>query len=174
MKIHQDKRRRPTEGAASVLLVVASLFLVTPLAATVPDHVELPEFVAASDHALIVRVEAVDMVNRRGFKVRSREAMTGPGKGRTIRLHLVVDEVLFSTAEEVPDGIVLPLESEFHYSLGQIQDAHADETQQFIVLLKGPDYRAPFFGYFSQPLQARDEILRLKDEPQAGAPEDTT
>ena len=148
-----------------ILLLLAGLLGNLPTAATaatVPDAVSLPELVAASDHILIVRVTKVDMVNRWGFKVRHQSAMTGPGRGRIIRLHLVVDEVITSTATEVPPKIVLSLEPEFHYSLGQIQDAHSDTNDQFIVLLKGPDFVAPYFGVFSQPLQSKDEVLRLR------------
>lgn len=148
----------------TILLCALALASPVPANATLPAQVTLPELVEASDHILIVRVVEVDMIDELGISIDDPSEKTWPFSGRTIRLHVRVDDVLWSTAGDVPETLVVPLDGKFHYRLGQVQKAHSDPEKQCIFLLKGPEYQAPFFGVFMSAIENRDEIMRLKHE----------
>jgi hypothetical protein len=106
-----------------------------------PFEATLEEMAQQADHILVGRVVGADMVDGQGKPIADPEARTGPGLDNTIRLLIQVDEVLVSNASEVPDVLAVPLASHLHYTLGQIQEAHAGDKEVRLVLLKGPDFR---------------------------------
>jgi hypothetical protein len=126
-----------------------------------PFEATLEEMAQQADHVLIGRVVGVDMVDGQGKPVADPKARTGPGLDNTIRLLIQVDQVLVSTASSVPDVLPVPLASHLHYTLGQIQEAHAGDKELRLVLLKGPDFVGIKPGLFLRPLGDKDAVLRL-------------
>lgn len=102
------------------------------------------------------------MLSGSGRKIRDPEARTGPGLNNQIRLRIAVDEVIVTNAPKVPPVLYVPLASHLHYSLGQIQAAHAQESEQRLILLKGPDFQGIKPGVFMRPLQDKEEVLGLR------------
>lgn len=126
-----------------------------------PFEATLEEMAGEADHIVIGHVAGVDMIDSRGRPVTDPEARTGPGLKNTIRLVIRVDQVLVSNADNVPDVVPVPLASHLHYTLGQIQQAHAGDKEERLVLLKGPKFEGIKPGVFMRPLQDRDAALRL-------------
>ncbi|TWI06267.1 hypothetical protein IP90_00532 [Luteimonas cucumeris] len=126
-----------------------------------PYEATLEDMAQQADHVLVGRVVGVDMVNDQGNPVADPKARTGPGLDNTIRLRIRVDHVLVTNASKVPDVIPVPLASHLHYTLGQIQEAHADDTEVRLVLLKGPGFIGIKPGVFLRPLSDKEQALRL-------------
>ena len=142
-----------------VLLLLIALVPAIALAGF-PFEATLEDMAQQADHVLIGHVIGVDMVNGQGDAVSDPQARTGPGLDNTIRLRIRVDQVLVSTASKVPDVIPVPLASHLHYTLGQIQEAHANDKEGRLVLLKGPEFVGIKPGVFLRPLKDKDEALR--------------
>ncbi|HKO88082.1 MAG TPA: hypothetical protein VJU83_06130 [Burkholderiales bacterium] len=142
------------------LVMLVALLPVIALAGF-PFQATLKEMAEGSDHILIGRVTGVDMIDSRGEEIADRQARTGPGLSNTIRLIITVDQVLITNSPSVPKVLRVPLASHLHYSLGQIQDAHAGDTLVRLVLLKGRDFVGIKPGVFLRPLEDKDEALRL-------------
>jgi hypothetical protein len=126
-----------------------------------PFEATLEEMAQQADHVLVGRVVGVDMVDGKRDPVLDPKARTGPGLDNTIRLLIRVDQVLVSNASNVPNVIPVPLASHLHYTLGQIQEAHAGDKELRLVLLKGPDFVGIKPGVFLRPLADKDIVLRL-------------
>lgn len=143
--------------------VLAFLMLLFPVMAVggLPFVASLHEMASEADHILIGRVVAVDMIDGAGRTIEDDAARTGPGQETTIRLHVRVEKVLVTNANSVPEIIVLPLADHLHYSLGQIRDAHRNETVSRLVLLKGNNFSAIRPGVFFRPLAEQKEALRI-------------
>ncbi|MGQ3051901.1 MAG: hypothetical protein ACT6S0_08965 [Roseateles sp.] len=150
-----------------ILLTVLSLLPAVALAGF-PFEATLEEMATGADHVLIGRVTGVDMVDGSGRQIRDPEARTGPGLNNQIRLRIAVDEVVVTNAPKVPAVLHVPLASHLHYSLGQIQAAHAQDSEQRLILLKGPDFQSIKPGVFMRPLKDKEEVLRLHG---SGAPQ---
>lgn len=153
-----------------VLLALAA-FLPAVALAGFPFEASVEEMATQADHVLIGRVTGVDMIDRSGKQVRDPQARTGPGLSNQILLQISVDQVLATNAASVPSTLHVPLASHLHYSLGQIRAAHAEDSDQRLILLKGPHFEGIKPGLFMLPLQDREEVLRLRDSavPNAGA-----
>lgn len=126
-----------------------------------PFEATLEEMAQQADHILIGHVVGVDMIDGRGKAVTDPASRTGPGLNNTIRLLVRVDEVLVSNARKVPDVIPVPLAPHLHYSLGQIQEAHANDREERLVLLKGPNFTGIKPGVFLRPVEDKDSALKL-------------
>ena len=144
-----------------ILLTVFSLLPAIALAGF-PFEATLEEMATSADHILVGRVTGVDMVSGSGRQIRDPEARTGPGLNNQIRLRITVDEVVATNAQKVPAVLHVPLASHLHYSLGQIQTAHAQESEKRLILLKGPAFQGIKPGVFMRPLQDKEEVLRLR------------
>jgi hypothetical protein len=146
-----------------MLRVLLLLIALVPAIATAgfPLEATLEEMAQQADHILIGRVVGVDMVDGQGKPVADPSARTGPSLDNTIRLLIQVDQVLVSNASKVPDVVPVPLASHLHYTLGQIQEAHAGDKELRLVLLKGPDFVGIKPGVFLRPLADKDTALQL-------------
>jgi hypothetical protein len=120
----------------------------------------LTNLVADADHVLVGKVTLVDMVDGNGKQVTDLEAHTGPALSNVIRLHVDVETngVLYTTSQQVPAGIVIPLWPMWHYSLRQIKKV---EGTVGIFLLKGKDFGAVYPGGFHRDLSEKAEIEAL-------------
>jgi hypothetical protein len=143
------------------LLFLLALLPVTALAGF-PFEATLDEMAIGADHILIGRVTGVGMIDGAGKPVTDPEARTGPGLRNQIRLRITVDQVLVSNAQPVPKYLFVPLASHLHYTLGQIQSAHAQDSDQRLVFLKGPGFEGIKPGVFMRPLEERQEAFRLR------------
>jgi len=123
-----------------------------------------------ADHILVGRVTSVDMVDANGTGVTDPQARTGPGLKNVIRLLVAVDEVLVTNAPSVPGVMLVALDPFLHYSLGQIQDAHAGDTQSRLLLLKGKDFVGIKPGVFFRPLSDKEKALRIHRESHRKVP----
>ncbi|MCD9032436.1 hypothetical protein LDO32_11935 [Luteimonas sp. Y-2-2-4F] len=148
-----------------MLGLIATLIPLIALAG-LPFEATLEEMAQQADHILIGRVVGVDMIDGAGRQVSDEMRRTGPGSRNTIRLHIQVDEVLVTNAAVVPEVLPVPLASHLHYSLGQIRQAHAGDTQVRLVMLKGAHFEGIKPGVFLRPLGDREEALRLYADAQ--------
>lgn len=145
--------------------LLLSLAATIPLVAfaSFPLQMSVAEMAAAADHVLVVHVIGVDMVDRNGLPVLDDQARTGPGLNNVIRLHVAVDETLITTAERVPERLLVPLDPLMHYSLGQIRSVHQNDATLRLLLLKGTDFSILMPSIFFLPLQDKDEVLRAHE-----------
>ena len=143
-----------------VLLLLVALVPAIAMAG-IPFEATLEEMSQQADHVLIGRVVGVDMVDDRGKPVVDPESRTGPGLNNTIRLLIRVDQVLASNVSKVPDVLPVPLATHLHYTLGQIQEAHAADEDVYLVLLKGPDFVGIKPGVFLRPIGDKEAALRF-------------
>lgn len=144
-------------------ILVAVLVLLPAIAiAGFPFEATLEEMATSADHILVGRVTGVDMIDGSGRPIEAPETRTGPGLANEIRLRIAVDEVVVTNARTVPKVLYVPLASHLHYSLGQIREAHAEESEQRLILLKGPRFQGIKPGVFMLPLQDKKEVLRLR------------
>ncbi|MEN0035469.1 MAG: hypothetical protein AAGC78_00320 [Cellvibrio sp.] len=143
-----------------ILILIISLLPAVALAG-LPYEASLEEMAASADHILIGRITGVDMVDARGKPVTDKLARTGPGLDNTIRLRIGVDEVLVTNASQVPTVLPVPLANDLHYSLGQIQSAHKNDTRVFLVILKGNDFSGIKPGVFLRPISDKEKAMEL-------------
>lgn len=143
-----------------LLLVITALFFSVSVNAGFPFEATLQDMAREADHILVGRVTGVEMIDAQGEQVRDRDARTGPGLTHTIRLLLTVDEVLVTNLPPVPRVLAVPLASHLHYSLGQIQDEHADDGEVRLILLKGKKFDGIKPGLFFRPLSEKAEVLK--------------
>ncbi|WNH51271.1 hypothetical protein [Stenotrophomonas oahuensis] len=142
------------------LLSLLALMWVTTASATSVAPMTLEQIVAQSDAAVIAKIEAVDMVDGQGRQVTDPAARTGPGSDNQIRLHLVLDEAVFTRTGPVPVRITVPLWQMWHYDLGQIQ---RQVGQKSIFLLKGQKYtfEPAYYNDFQRPRSEGRKIRKL-------------
>lgn len=119
----------------------------------------LEDIVADSDHVVLARVVAVDMVNAFGMRIEDPDARSGPGSRNRIRFHLEVREVLFTACRREPRNIVVPLWSAWHYRLGQMRDQVTGSDGVF--LLKGAGFEPAYPAGFQRSLDERSAIEPL-------------
>lgn len=132
--------------------------------ASVPLAASLRDLACGADHMFVGRVVGVDMIDARGRRIRNEEAMTGPGRKRTIRLEVEMLELIESPEVAFPSSIRVPLDPFMHYSLGQIKDAHAEPSNARLVFLRGARFEPIIAGRFFASLDAREEALALRKE----------
>jgi hypothetical protein len=149
------------ETMRRILLTLFTLFPVTALAG-VPFEATLEDMAVSADHILVGRVTGVDMIDGAGKPVTDPKARTGPGSRNTIRLRIAVDRVLVSTVDPVPRQLFVPLASHLHYSLGQIQAAHAQASDPRLMFLKGTAFDGIKPGVFMRPMEDQREAFRLR------------
>ena len=155
------------------MFLLCGLLSVSGLAsATSVIPMPLEQMTQEADHVVVARVAAVDMIDGRGSPVTDPEARTGPGEGNRIRLHLAVEEVLYTRQGPLPDAIVVPLWPMWHYTLGLITQSAAGSRS--IFLLKGDDFQPAYPAEFQRPLDQRVEIERLLGEKPHPDPTDQT
>ena len=144
--------------------ILLALVIAIPAIATagLPFEASLEEMATSADHVLIGRVTGVDMIDGEGNAITDPEARTGPGLHHQIRLRIAVDVVIGTTAEKVPDELYVPLASHLHYRLGQIQEAHAKDSEQRLILLKGERFEGIKPGVFMRSLDDAAEVMRLR------------
>lgn len=135
-----------------------------------PFEATLEEMATSADHILVGRVTGVDMIDGSGKPIRDLEAKTGPSLKNQIRLRISVDEVLVSNAKTVPKILFVPLASHLHYSFGQIKAAHAQDSEQRLILLKGQSFEGIKPGVFMRQLEEKEKALRLREEHQQPRP----
>ena len=151
-------------GGFGLLFFIALLALFpAPAMAGLPFEATLEEMAVGADHILVGRVTGVDMIDGSGKQITDPEARTGPGLRNQIRLRIAVDDVLLTNASRVPPHLHVPLASHLHYSLGQIQEAHATPSEPRLILLQGPRFEGIKPGVFMSPLEERQEVFRLRD-----------
>jgi len=125
--------------------------------------VKLADILPDADHILLGHVVGVDMVNKQGTLVFDENAKTGLGTDNTIRMHVHIDEILYTTAKTTPKVIKIRLWQGWIYSLGQIKREAKDEKA--IYLLKGSDYEIVFPGFFRRAVAEKEKMLRyIKDK----------
>lgn len=127
--------------------------------ASLPLDASLPDLACGADHILVGRVVGVDMVDGMGRAIRDAAARTGPGSKNQIRLIVSVEEVIDSTAVEVPKNLKVPLDPFMHYTLGNVQAAHAEPSEQYLVFLRGELFQPVVAGRFLWSLDERAEAL---------------
>jgi len=133
--------------------------------ASVPIPTNIEELAKGADHILVGHVVGVDMVDKRGRQIEDENARTGPGLENTIRLHIVVDEVLVTSSRKpVPKLLKVPLDPFMHYSLGQIKSAHSKPSKPFLVLLKGSSFVPVVPGAVLRSLAEKETALRVHAE----------
>jgi hypothetical protein len=144
--------------------ILLAVLLTIPAIATagLPFEATLEEMATSSDHVLIGRVTGVDMIDGAGSQVTDSEARTGPGLDNQIRLRIAIDVVIATNAQVVPEELFVPLASHLHYSLGQIQEAHAQESEQRLILLRGERFEGIKPGVFMRALDDTSEVMRLR------------
>ena len=141
-------------------LVLSALLCVAGLAnSTSVAPMPLEQMVRKADHVVVATVSKVDMIDRRGRLVADPEARTGPGLDNQIRLHLAVSEVLHTRSSRLPDILVVPLWTMWHYTLESITEAAG--VTSGIFLLKGDDFQPAYPTGFQRSLDERAEIERL-------------
>ncbi len=142
------------------LMSLLALMWVTTASATSVAPMTLEQIVAQSDAAVIAKIEAVDMVDGQGHQVTDPAARTGPGSDNQIRLHLVLDEAVFTRTGPVPVRITVPLWQMWHYDLGQIQ---RQVGQKSIFLLKGQKhtFEPAYYNDFQRPRSEGRKIRKL-------------
>ncbi len=148
------------------------LLALTIFATSVPPR-SLAQLAADSDHIIIGKVTLVDMVNAKGKPITDLKAKTGPGLRNTIRLNVTIQTngVLLTNSKQVPPTLTIPLDSAWHYSLGQIKEAEEGKTR--ILLLKGPDFGFAYMNGCSRPLSERsqiEELIKAKGTTQPTSP----
>lgn len=141
-------------SVAFALLCIAGLANATSV---VPMPLE--QMVREADHVVVATVSKVDMVDGWGRPITDPEARTGPGLDNQIRLHLAVSEVLYTRNGRLPDTLVVPLWTAWHYTLGSITEAAGGTSG--IFLLKGDDFQPAYPADFQRSLEERAEIERL-------------
>ncbi len=104
----------------------------------------LKDLACGADYVLVGRVIGVDMINQRAWQIRDEKTMNGPSLKNRIRLFIAVDEVLSTTAGQVPSQLKVPLDSFMHYSLGDVKSAH---REPYRVSISYPAILP--FGYFA-------------------------
>nr|WP_298132625.1 hypothetical protein [uncultured Pseudoxanthomonas sp.] len=144
-----------------ILLTLLTLFPMTALAGF-PFEATLEDMAVSADHILVGRVTGVDMIDAAGKPITDPQARTGPSQRNQIRLRITVDQVLVSNASPVPKHLFVPLASHLHYTLGQIQAAHAQDSDQRLIFLKGHRFEGIKPGVFMRPLDERQQALRLR------------
>jgi hypothetical protein len=146
-------------------LVLSALLCAAGLAnATSVAPMPLEQMVREADHVVVATVSKVDMVDGRGRPVADPEARTGPGLDNEIRLHLAVSEVLYTQDDRLPDTLVVPLWTAWHYTLESITEAAGGTSG--IFLLKGDDFQPAYPADFQRSLDERAEIERLLQSKQ--------
>ena len=145
-------------GLAGILCSAVAL-------ASIPIRTTIHELAKGADHILVGHVVGVDMVDERGKEIKDEKGRPGPGLKNTIRLHIVVDEVLVtSSRKRVPKLLKVPLDPFMHYTLGQIKAAHAKPSKPFLVLLKGSSFLPVVPGALLRPLDEKETALRVHAE----------
>lgn len=154
---------RLTNGWMSLILIMLLALSPATALAGLPFEATLEEMAVGADHIFVGRVTGVDMIDGEGKQITNPKARTGPGLRNQIRLRITVDEVLLTNASHVPSHVYVPLASHLHYSLGQIQGAHATPSEPRLILLQGPRFEGIKPGVFMRPLEERQEAFRLRD-----------
>lgn len=135
-------------------------------AASIPVEMSTEAMARSADHIAIGHVVKVDLIDRAGHVSTDASARTGPCMGNTIRLHVAIDQVLATTARSFPPLVMVPLDPFMHYTLGQVQAAHAGPTRKALFLLKGPEFAPIAPGVHQLNLAERKRVMRIH----AGSP----
>ncbi len=146
-----------------ILYITAFLFTLS-VAGTLPIKVSLEELVYSADHILTGNIIKIDMVSKYGTKIVDDSAKTGPGIGNVIRFHIKVKKFHFTNSMTLPETIIVPLDPMMHYSLGTIKKHEPINGDDFLLLLKGPNFNALFPGVFARGLEEKEIIFKLKRE----------
>ncbi len=136
------------------------LLAFTSFATSLPPR-SLAQLVTDYDHVIIGKVTLVDMIDAKGKQITNLTARTGPGLYHTIRLNITVQTngVLLTNSKHVPPTLIIPLDSAWHYSLGQIKTAEEGQTR--IFLLKGANFDFAYSAGCSRALSDRPQIEDL-------------
>jgi len=132
--------------------------------ATVPIQVSLEELVHSADHILTGNIIKIDMVDKYGTPIEDDSAGTGPGSGNVIRFHVKVKKFHFTNSTKFPKKVIVPLDPDMHFTLGYIKSMEPINGRDFLLLLKGPNFNAPFIGVFSKSLEEKEAIFKIKRE----------
>ncbi len=142
-------------------IAMALALLPLTVTASMPIQMSTEEMARKADHVAIGRVVKVDLVDKEGHVTNDPNARTGPCMGNTIRLHVQIDKVLATTARDFPSLVMVPLDAIMHYSLGQVQSAHAGPAYKTLYLLKGPSFLPVAPGKFQAGLAEQKSVMRI-------------
>lgn len=144
-------------------VLLTLLVSISPIAhASLPLEASLSDLACGADHILVGRVIDVDMVNADGKIITDGEAMTGPGLGTSIRLHVEVLEVIESNLETRPSILKVPLDPMMHYSLEQVRTVHERPSEPMLVFLRGNEHQPVIPGRFLWQIDARTDATEIR------------
>jgi hypothetical protein len=147
-----------------LMATAAVAFIATAAFASMPLPAPLDALARGADHILIGRVVGVDIVDEQCRAVTGPYARTGPGLTNTIRLHIAIDETVVTNAKTVPKLLKVPLDPFMHYSLEQIEEAHREPSEPFLILLSGPSFQPVIPGAILRSLDKKEEAVRIHRE----------
>ena len=136
-------------------------FFIGNIYATSIPEMSLPELVELADHVVIGTVCQVDIVDKENEEISDLQARTGPGLDNQIRLHIEIDEVIY-TSTVVPEKLVIGLWSAWHNSLGGAKDAWEGKRQ--IFLLKSDSFKLVYPAYFRRNVEEQPRIEAILNE----------
>lgn len=143
-----------------ILTALGFFVLCFPALATKIPEKPLIDMVAESDHVLIGKVNAVDMVDGAGQEVTDLNGRTGPGYANTIRLRVAVhrDGILKTNKADTPNMLTISLWKGWIDTLGDMQHLKGKE---YIFLLRGDDYQMVYPSGSCQELSKLNEIEKM-------------
>ena len=139
-------------------LVCLLALLAGPATATSVAPRSLEELVPEAGEIVVATIEKVDVVDAKGRLLRGKAARTGPGLDNRMRFHLRVEEVIFPRDGAVPQAVVVPLWSMWHYSLESMQDVVGTRG---IFLLEERTHEPVYPAFFQRTLDERGQIEAL-------------
>ena len=139
-------------------LIFLHALLAGPAAATTVAPRSLEELVPDASEIVVATIDKVDVVDAKGRLLHGKAARTGPGLTSRMRFHLRVEEVIFPRDGAVPQAVVVPLWSMWHYSLDSMQDVVGTRG---IFLLKAGTHEPVYPAFFQRELDERGQIEAL-------------
>jgi hypothetical protein len=147
-------------GIASLRALIGLFVLVAgSAAATSVAPKSLEVLVPQASEIVVARIDAVDVVDPKGRALQGKHARTGPGLDNRMRFHLRIDEVIRPQGGSIPQTVVVPLWSMWHYDLESMRQQVLG--QRGIFLLKAGTHEPVYPAYFQRTLDEREEIEAL-------------
>lgn len=139
---------------AGLLMLLGSLSSATKM-----GTVGLAALVKMSDVIVVAKVSKVDMIDGAGKPVNDARARTGLGSQNTIRLFLLVDQVLFNNGSRTPAIIVVSEPRAKILNLGSVRDLSKERME--IYFLKKGSYEPAHPDSFRSNLSEKPAIVKL-------------
>lgn len=141
--VQRNERNTWQRRCAVASLLLAGLVATTSSATSIAPK-SLDELVEDAEHIVVATVIDVDMVDKDGASITDLEARTGPMLGNQLRLHLLVEDVVYARQGQVPTRIMVPLWTMWHMNLRGQRESSLGERG--IFLLKGKNYEPVYPG----------------------------